>query len=710
MPRVFRNHLHFIVIVGILIAAVTWPTVKHVFDTSVFWLPTDSGDIWMKLWDAWYFKSLITGQADFYFTDLLFYPDGLSLVYHNFNVPHMVVFGGLQAVMPTSNAFNLTYLLIIFSTALSAYIYLYYLLKDKWISLFGAVVLGLSGYVVGRASQPDVSWIATLPLALYFFHRAIAEKRRSFIGISGALTGLTAFIGMYTYVCILLALGLYILYFARSRWKNPRFWMRVALLFFVIGAISIVRIYPMIADSQGLEDALNKNDGRERGNDLLQYFINYKHPIVSELIATDSILFYQSHRGYTSYLGYVPLLLIGFGLWRGHCRRQMLPWLMLIAPFLLLRLGSVLTINDLQTGILLPKHYLDKAFPAVFEAFHAPDLFQAGALLPLAVLSCYGLMAFLKSVSAQHRPRIILICIALVAFEYYRLPEGKIVTDEETAFLDWLRLQENQDSIRLINLPMSRGNSKRYLFHQTRGYPQVEGLASRTPPKAYQYIKNNLLLNAWRANSSIQCTLSNQGEYMLALDDLADDGFSHVILHHSLKYVEYLSGSFLDVLPSYEDEFASIYRLEDLRGSCLNLIIQNYDMVARELTDTQSSFTVLYDSRLLLFNLLHKMNSDQVSFHFWWAHNVRHDYAFSIQIFDGQGEKVQQYDDAIAREPYLARYDVDISMLTEGSYTAKLIVYDFVTRVSQPGTVLSHQERFERELEIAAFTIRDGQD
>lgn len=707
MPRVFRNHLHFIVIVGILTAAMTWPAVRYVFDTSVFWLPTVNADVWMKFWDAWYFKSLIAGRADFYFTDLLFYPDGVSLVYHNFNVPHMVVFGGLQAVMPASNAFNLTYLLIIFSTALSAYVYLCCLLKDKWVSLFGAVVFGLSGYVVGRAAQPDVSWIATLPLALYFFHRAIDEKRWLFIGISGALTGLTAFIGMYTYVCLLLTLSLYVLYFAQSRWRNPHFWMRIALLFFVIGAISIVRIYPMTADSQGLEDVLNKNADQERENDLLQYFINYEHPIVSELIETSAVQFEKPGRWNTSYLGYVPLLLIGFGIFRTVYRRKMLPWLLLILPFLILRLGSVLTINNQQTSILLPKHYLDEIFPAIFEGFHTLSHFQAGALLPLALLSCYGLMALLKSVSAQRRTRIILICIALVAFEYYRLPEERIVADEETAFLDWLWLEEDQDSIRLINLPMSRGNSKNYLFHQTlNGYLQVEGLASRTPPQAYQYIKNSLLLNAWRANSSIPCTLSNQGEYLLALHDLADDGFSHIVFHHSLKYAEYLSGSFLDVQPSYEDEFASIYRLEDLRGSCIDLIIQNYDIAARELTDAQNPFTVLYDNRLILFNLLHEIDSDQMSFHFWWAHNVKHDYAFSIQIFDEQGEKVQQYDDGITREPSSARYDVDISMLAAGDYTAKLIVYDFVTRVSQPGTVLSHQGQFERELEIAAFAIR----
>ncbi len=712
MPRVFRNHLHFIVIVGILTAAVTWPTVWRVFDTSVFWLPTNSNDVWMKLWDAWYFKSLIAGHADFYFTDLLFYPNGVSLAYHNFNVPHMIAFSGLQAVMPASNAFNLISLLIIFSTALSAYVYLYYLLKDKWVSLFGAVVFGLSGYVVGRAAQPDVSWIATLPLALYFFHRGIDEKRWLFIGISGALTGLTAFIGMYIYVCLLLTLGLYILRFARSRWRTRHFWMRIALLFFITGAISIVRIYPMTADSRDLEAALNKNYGRERENDLLRYFINYEHPIVSELIAMGAVPFEKPGRWNTSYLGYVPLLLIGFGIFKITHRRKMLPWLLLILPFLTLRLGSVLRINSQDfPGIFLPKHYLDEIFPAIFEGFYDLSHFQIGVLLPLAMLSCYGLMTLLKSVSAQRRTRIILICIALVAFEYCRLPTERIVTDEETAFLDWLRLEEDQDSIRLINLPMSRDDSKHYLFYQTlSGYPQVEGLASRTPPKAYQYIKNNLLLNAWRKESSIQCTLSNQGEYLLALDDLADDGFSHIVFHHTLEYAEYLAGSFLDVLPSYEDEFASIYRLEDLRGSCVDLIIQNYDIAARELTDAQNPFTVLYDSRLILFNLLHEMDSDQVTFHFWWAHNVRHDYAFSIQIFDGRGEKVQQYDDAIAREPYSARYDVDISMLAEGSYTAKLIVYDFVTRVSQPGIVLSHQGRFERELEIAAFTIRDGRD
>ena len=717
MFRILRNHLHFVVTVGILIMVMTWPTIVHVFDTTVFWLPSDNNDIWIEFWNAWYSKLILAGEADFYFTDLSFYPDGLPLNYHVLSIPPILAFGGLQTIMPASNAYNLTYLLIIFSTALSAYVYLLYLLKDKWISLFGAVIFGLSGYIFGRPPHPALSFIATLPLTLYFFHRAILEKRGLFIGISGALIGLTAFVGPYIYVITLLTLGLYILYFACSRWRNPNFWLRITLLFVIVGSISLFRVYPMIADSRALEDVLNKSHGREYENDLLQYFINYEHPIVNHLItnqtATGAVqLADPSWRWNTSYLGYVPLFLIGFGIFSVIHRRKMLPWLLLILPFLTLRLGSALKINTQEyPDILLPKHYLDEIIPAVFEGFYTLGQFQPGVLLPLAMLSCYGLIAFLQSVSAQRRPRIILICIALVAFEYYRIPKERIVPAEEIAFLDWLRLEEDQDSIRLINLPMGRLNSKQYLFYQTlSGYPQVEGLAIRTPSDAYTYIKENHLLNAWHTKSSLQC-ISHQAKYLSALNDLINDGFSHVILHHSSK-VRRVHGqfpireSFIDAPPSYEDEFATIYRLEDLRGSCF--IIQNYDMVLRELTDAQSSFAVLYDSDILLFNLPHEIDSDQMTFSFWWARTSDDPYAFSIQIFNVRGEKVQQYDNVIGIGYVHA---VDISMLAEGDYAAKLIVYDFDTHVSQPGIVLDNQGgfqgQFERELEIARFTIRE---
>jgi len=843
--NILRNHLHFVIIVWVLIILMTYPTVVHVFDTHVFWLPTKEFDVWIEFWDAWYGKSLITGQADFHFTDLLFYPQGLSLAHHSFNITHILVFGGLQTIMPASNAYNLTYLLIIFSVTLSAYVYLLYLFNDKWLSLLGAVIFGFSQHVTGHPQHPGISFIATLPLSLYFFHRGILEQRWKWIVLSGILIGLTAFISMYILVCVLLTLGMYILCFAISRWRKRNFWLRIALLLYLIGSISIVRIYPIINNSQALDAALNKSKGKEKANDLLAYFVNYRHPITTPMFyslfditpainVTPSDGTYINGWHHTSYLGYLPLVLIGLGFFGAAYRRKMFPWLMLILPFLLLRLGSVLLINDQEfPDIFWPNHYLDQMFPAIFEVFYQVDHFQMGVLLPLAVLSCYGLMTILKSVPAQCRPWIVLVVAAVIAFEYYYSPYITIMDQRKLAYIQWLDEQENQDSIRLINLPMGRRASKYYGFHQTlTGYPHAEGLARRTPPDAYQYISRNFLLETWRNNRSIQCSLSNQTEYLSALDALADDGFSHIVLHYRLNNAREVSGGFLTVESSYKDKYVSIYSLEDLRNSCpefiaghdlvthyqnlffsptiaprhetilsfhpteriteeafryysrisqewrslihishnmqneviiqssrsefsdLDSIVSDNDFIwliynpqqtnlqtmdaytqwfsryykpckrfletdntivdyhirvsiPCELIVPQSPLEVLYDNGTQLFNVFHEIDAGQVTFYLWWSNTVRHQYAYSIQIFDEQGGKVQQSDYAIGQE-LLASHDMDISMLDEGEYAAKFILYDFATQASQSGTVLGNQQRFEREIELARFTISDG--
>ena len=847
MSRIFtllRHHLHFIFTASILTVVMTWPTVVHVFDTSVFWLPTGSADVWMMFWDTLHGKLFITGQADFYFTDLLFYPQGLSLVYHLFNVPHMLVFGGLQTLMPPSNAYSLTYLLFIFATACPAYIYITWLLQDKWLGLLGAAVFGFSQHVTGHPMHPTIGFIATLPLSLYFFHRGIREGRWKQLIISGILIGITIFISIYIFICILLVMGMYILYFAASRWRNPNFWLRIALLLFLIGSISLVRIYPMIDDSPALDSALSKNERQERGNDLLAWFVNYRHPILTPVFydvfdITPQIPVTPFNREYvngahhTSYLGWLPLVLIGLGFFGAAYRKKMLPWLMLGLPFLILRLGSVLTINDDRfSDILLPKHVLNELVPPIFASFHQADHYQMGVLLPLAILSCYGFKTLFKSISARRRRWIILLAIAVIAFEYWYMPYVIVIEDQELAYTQWLDERENQDSIRLIHLPMGRENSKRYGFHQTlAGYPHAEGLAGRTPPDAYAYIEDNLLLNTWYTQSSIQCSLWNRIEYLTALDNLIKDGFSHIVLHYSFfedDKMEVLE-SFSDAQSLYEDGSTAIYRLENLRDSCLQriqaqdtlalylnffrspeivpryesilsfhptegvvgeasdyyaekaknwkslihifhnerdeIIIQsshpefsdqegivagndaiwliynprrtslqtmdaytawfaryykpcqrlletdnlNVDYYFRlsipcELIDAQSPLDVHYDNEMQLFNAAHDISAGQASFYLWWSQTVDQTYAYSIQIFNMQGEKVQQADAVIGHAP-LAFLDIDISTLDDGEYTAKLIVYDFLTKASQSGTVGRTQQQFEREIEIAQFTI-----
>ena len=229
----------------------------------------------------------------------------------------------------------------------------------------------------------------------------------------------------------------------------------------------------MLQDSADLAEALDKVGGQESANDLIASFVNYRHPLLTPAFVTALNIDATNDRivngwRHTSYLGYLSLLLALFALVKAQDRRKLLPWLSLFCVFFVLRLGSELRINDvIYSNVLLPKYYLDKLFPPVFQAFHETDHFQIGLLLPLAILASVGLRTALLRVAPKYHVPIILLAGAILCFESYYQPFSRTVTEEQIAFNYWLKTEPDQDAIRLINLPIGRSPSKFYSYYQT---------------------------------------------------------------------------------------------------------------------------------------------------------------------------------------------------------------------------------------------------
>lgn len=580
MPRLLnalREHRHFFIVVTLLTLVTTFPTIVYVFKTDVFWHPAGtSHDVYIKFWDVWYGKQFLTGQADPFHTDLIFHPEGTSLSFHPFFIPHIIVVNLLSFILPVSNAFSLAYLLIVFFSALSAYTYLCWLFKDKWIALLGAVVFGFSPHVVGHPNHPEIAFVATIPLALYCFHRGIKEKHRVLVALAGLFTGLTTVVTLYSYICLLIVLGFFILALASARWRDKRFWLNVTLLVLTIALSSIWRIYPLMSSSDSVGNVAMWHGEEEVRTDAISYFVNHHNPAFSSLLESIPLVVSSNKLSETSYLGYLPLLLIGLGLLTTMTRRKMAPWVLLCSLFLILRLGSHLVVSGaVYSDILLPKYYLNQLLPIVFSSFWAADHLMIGALLPLAVLACYGLVALQKRSTIAVKPAFILALVAIVALEYhipvqtdrvFPVGDGKI-SEERLAFLDWLEQEDSE--IRLINLPMGRPHSKIYnLYQSLSGFPHAEGAISRTPDSAFDYIRANLLLNAWHQQQPISCVLENRSAYLADLAQLEQDGFSHIVHHRSFYNWKNVTDSFKNVDLAYDDEFVSIYRLRDLQASC----------------------------------------------------------------------------------------------------------------------------------------------
>ena len=831
--RTLRKHLHFIIIVPLFIIVMTWPLMTVVLDVQTDRWPSAFSDTFFKYWDAWYAPQILTGGADYFHTDLHFHPKGLSLAFHNFSLPHIFAFSGLQAVMPAVSAYSLLHLLTIFVNMLAAYVCLLHFFSIKWIALVGSFVFGMNPYFSGHIHHPDVILVATLPLAFYGLHRGILEQRWRWTAIAGVLAGITAFIGMYSYVCLLLTLGFYGIYLAFRRWSDVKFWRHIILFLVVAGAISIVRVYPMFADAHLLSEALDKGLGSNRGADLLAFFVNPSHPLTSRLFAG---LLGDSLRRIPAdgYLGFLPLLLIGAGIIGSKQRRSMILWLVIALFFTVLRLGPALRIGGVtHPDIFLPKHYLDTWFPWIFKAFWDTTYFQVGILLPLAMLFCYAVRGLLEVLSPRMRDATLAIFLAVIVFEYYGPPPRNYANiPPGSIWLDWLASEDNQDDIHVVNLPMGRNSSKRYGFYQTiNGYPQVEGLANRTPSQAYEFIDNNLLLSAWRHGSSANCEQDNVDEYVNNLDQLIANDFTHIVVHHRLIRRERIFDSFINVPSTFENDQVVIYRVADLHASCDDTAFlddatqaqaqllaestlvapgdagsiltlhspgtdpaaesapqlatfgakfslvrldlaeirqvssETADIRARHLDDMLSADSVViliydprqadaddlnsyrdwigrhftacgatadtddtaieyfirpgfpcelgiteapiaanYDNGIALGNLLVVHDGRSLELYLMWKTLPWESHAFSIQLFDGEGNKALGQDFTFRHDSLMHKH-IDLSSLPPGDYLAKFIVYNYHTGVSVSGTQLDNDTRFDRELEIARISI-----
>jgi len=276
-------------------------------------------------------------------------------------------------VIPVDDAYNLLFLLILCFNAICGYALIRYLIKDKWISIFGAVVFVVATPYPFGQTVPDIIMIGTLPLTLYLLIRSITESRWRFAALAGLCAGITAFIGIYVFAFILLTVGFIVLFKSLSLWKQGAFWRDLLIFILVCGATSIFRLYPMLLDSTHLEIAQARYQGKSHSNELLEHFVLVNNPFTGLLFGNpldprDDYYNSAVRKEYKeAYLGYINLVLIACAFLCQPRRRRLLPWLAILLFFAIMRLGAYLTFNGIHyEDIILPERFVrDRVGPAV---------------------------------------------------------------------------------------------------------------------------------------------------------------------------------------------------------------------------------------------------------------------------------------------------------------------------------------------------------
>ena len=150
--------------------------------------------------------------------------------------------------------------------------------------------------------------------------------------------------------------------------------------------------------------------------------------------------------------------------------------------------------------------------------------------------------------------------------------------------------------------------------------------------------------------------------------------------------------------------FHSCGRFLETDASIIDLYVKRH--IPCELLTAPQPLEIAYENGTELANILLQRQADELSLFLWWTNTIANQYAFSLQLFDADGGMTAQLDDVIGGAAVTAN-SLDVAALPAGEYTAKLILYDYETLVSQPGAILAGQRHFEREVEVARLRLGD---
>jgi hypothetical protein len=517
----------------VLTVALTWPIAARLFSEV-----PGGGDAWQHIWNLWWVKqALLVEHTNPYHTDLLYYPEGVSLYFHT-----LVLTAGLIGIPLQLLGFNLiaTYNLVMLSTFVLAgygmYLLCFYLTRHSWASFVGGIVFAFSPYhfahLFGHMNLASLQWLPFYVLALLkaFEPGAVWKWRQTvranddglalvpetshirrrliWCVAAGALLALNAYTDWLYLIFLVLFTGLY------AGWKllvpterrslglgtGVRPWVEAATRLSIVGVVFLVLsapiFFPTLAEatrgyaqqppvevlvySSDLTSAITPSELHPVWGAAIKEQVNHTGPYLPIKNPSERVVF----------LGFSVLVLAALGLWLGRRSRHVWFWGFAALMTWLLSLGPLLQYMGKTTFTLfevtVPLPYLLLYKLPLLSIMRTPARLTVLTMLALGVLVAFALAALLGRRYIE-RGRIFsfrnavwgLLLPAIIIFEFLATPFPTVPPGWNVPI--YQKIAAEPGRFALLELPIRPFGD--YMAYQTiHGKPIVGGYLSRQPP------------------------------------------------------------------------------------------------------------------------------------------------------------------------------------------------------------------------------------
>lgn len=430
--EVSKNPLYllFLVLTGYAALTIffTYPLIIN-FSTAI---PGNRGDGPIFLWNLWWMKyALLDLKTNPFYTDYIFYPKGVGLIFHTFTPLNGLISIPFQLLFGIVVANNIIIISSFILSAFGAYLLIDYLTSDKPASFIGGIIFAFCPYkfahLLGHFNLTTTQWIPFYILSLIRLTRE--ERTKSLNGIQAGLFLLFTALSDYYYFIFLgiftiLYLG-YVFFSDKKTIINPSFFKGCIALFvtFIIGFLPVL--------SSAVTDIVRGEYARVVGRggaatyvaDLLGFFTpSVLHPVVGRYAWEISKHFTGNTADSTVFIGYTVILLASLTIIKFYRRNDHVRfWTLSLIVFLMLSLGLFPHILGREIKIPMP-FFLINYLPVV-NNMRVPSRLNIMMMLSFAVLSSFSLkFIFYKLKGPWKIFSATIVVMALISFEYLAIP------------------------------------------------------------------------------------------------------------------------------------------------------------------------------------------------------------------------------------------------------------------------------------------------
>lgn len=564
---------------AILSILLTWPTAQHL-TSSITGTGTDARHY---LWQLWYVKEAILLREPLFYTYLLYYPVGISMLSHG-GGPVMGLFALPFWPLGPEAAYNGSLLVDIWLTGYSMYLLARGLGFDRGIALFaGVFLMSAEMPLAGLHGHKSKTFLGFLPLTLLTWHYALDIGRRPrWTLATAAMLLLTLLYAGWQFVLAALSLGAFALLKWLSTDHEERMLLTRRILLFAAGAavivgpllLAIVRVAdnPAIAVDRSMQSIQNQPD-------LLEFFLPNRY---SRLFGARTRAFLLRRDLFWSIETTVSLSLTGVvlsGLALLHRSTSARRWLAFTGICMLLALGPSLKLfgnrffTAYELPIILPYAFLTELPGMSF--MRAPGRFMFVGFVGVGIVASFGLDWLVRRFPRGYL-YIVAVAIIVILAERWPMPWPHSPLRPVPQFYRDLARDPSQYGV--FDLPIKPTPSSWEVgysaYYQMYQMTHRKGIAAGYISRAYT---ENPIFPCFYAPTPMQPDVRVNGTpvncYENARYKLAHQGYRYVVWHAPKPwYPEYTPGSWGEIhskefirvafgnrSPIVEDELVTVY-------------------------------------------------------------------------------------------------------------------------------------------------------